>query len=271
MITDLQNKLNQSAVIVRKYNLGDKIYFFSKFSSVDKSRLDTAWTFAENKIQNREIIKNASNLSAEEASLAILKSKAFNNNTIHLFKKLNSKFDVKELKLKDENIERKVRNILALRFLLNISNEINEYRTDEVKSIKSKFLKLISKIKYGIIAMFIIGVFIAPSIIEGLTLPENLLNEYLHSKYPSIKSSAIEVDVLAAYLYEESKYKFNGAICNDGWKSHSQGRGTCSHHQGVAYYFYEGDFSKSFEECKEDAIIEINEFRKKAFANSWRD
>lgn len=27
-----------------------------------------------------------------------------------------------------------------------------------------------------------------------------------------------------------------GAICNDGWRSYSTGRGTCSWHGGVAYY-----------------------------------
>ena len=29
----------------------------------------------------------------------------------------------------------------------------------------------------------------------------------------------------------------HGAICNDGWRSYSQGRGTCSWHGGVNYYF----------------------------------
>jgi hypothetical protein len=31
----------------------------------------------------------------------------------------------------------------------------------------------------------------------------------------------------------------NGAVCNDGWRSNSQGPGTCSHHGGVDYYVYE--------------------------------
>ena len=29
-----------------------------------------------------------------------------------------------------------------------------------------------------------------------------------------------------------------GAICNDGWRSHSTGSGTCSHHGGVDYWLY---------------------------------
>lgn len=30
----------------------------------------------------------------------------------------------------------------------------------------------------------------------------------------------------------------NGAICNDGWRSYSTGRGTCSHHGGVDHWTY---------------------------------
>ncbi len=29
-----------------------------------------------------------------------------------------------------------------------------------------------------------------------------------------------------------------GAICRDGWRSHSTGRGTCSHHGGVREWLY---------------------------------
>jgi hypothetical protein len=29
-----------------------------------------------------------------------------------------------------------------------------------------------------------------------------------------------------------------GAICRDGWRSYSTGRGTCSHHGGVSYWLY---------------------------------
>ena len=73
---------------------------------------------------------------------------------------------------------------------------------------------------------------VAPRIIDGLT-PVATLTEKIH---------------------EKSKYKFNGAICNDGWTSHSQGRGTCSHHKGVNNYFYKGDYSKTIDECREEAL-----------------
>ena len=35
-----------------------------------------------------------------------------------------------------------------------------------------------------------------------------------------------------------SAYVRVGAICNDGWRSYSTGRGTCSHHKGVHHWLY---------------------------------
>lgn len=63
------------------------------------------------------------------------------------------------------------------------------------------------------------------------------------------------IDKLTKIFYESesNKYQFNGAICNDNWISHSQGRGTCSWHGGVNYYFYKGEYKKTKEECKKDA------------------
>ncbi|MFO0414704.1 MAG: hypothetical protein ACK50E_03555 [Bacteroidota bacterium] len=55
------------------------------------------------------------------------------------------------------------------------------------------------------------------------------------------------------YESKRNRHQFSGAICNDGWVSHSQGRGTCSWHGGVNYYFYKGEYIKSKEECREDA------------------
>ncbi len=35
-----------------------------------------------------------------------------------------------------------------------------------------------------------------------------------------------------------SSFGRTGAICRDGWRSYSTGRGTCSHHGGVSYWLY---------------------------------
>lgn len=268
---ELVNLLQNSAQIVRQYNLGDDKYFYDKFSNTDKTQLEAAWKFGLRKIQNKEIIKDASHLSIDETQRANEKLVNFDDVIPELFHYLNSPFDVKKLKLSDENTERRLRRILAEKYVALTSKEVWELSKKEKTSIKAKAVTFIGKFKAAFIIVGIVGAFATPRIIDGLTLPENLLNKYLHDKYSSIKTSVINVDALTNYLYENSKYKFNGAICNDGWTSHSQGRGTCSHHGGVDYYFYVGDYSKTIEQCRENAITEINELRKRALEKSWRD
>lgn len=268
----IQENLNRSALIVRKYNLGDKEYFFSTFQDLDKPPLESSWTFATKKIQNREIIKDASvyfNSIDNDEINSILTNFGDDINSIYMY--LNSSFDVKLLKLRDENLQRRIRHILADKYLNQIIVETKNLYTEHQSSYSTRFKKVLGRYKIGIGVFLTVAAFLTPRIIEGLTPPENLLNTYLHDKYSSIKNASINEDILTNYLHEDSKYKFNGAICNDGWTSHSQGRGTCSHHGGVDYYFYEGDYRKSLDNCRQKAIKVIDELRKKAFQKSWRD
>ena len=234
----IQDKLNASAQIVRQYNLGDKNYFISKFPNTNKTQLETAWTFGQRKIQNREIIKDASSISADETNLANERTINVEKNIEGLFNYLNSEFNVKKLKLTDENVERRFRHNLAELYIGNILNEVSELSIKDNSSIKSKTFAFFGKFKAAFIILGIVGVFATPTIIDGLT----------------------PVDILTEKIHEKSKYKFNGSICNDGTTSHSQGRGTCSWHGGVNYKFYKGDYKKTIEECREEAIN-----------RSWRD
>ena len=234
----IQDKLNNSAKIVSQYNLGDKNYFNVKFSNTNVTQLETAWTFGQRKIQNREIIKDASNISVDETNEANEKAVKFDKSIEGLFRYLNSEFDVKKLKLTDENIERRLRQILAETYIGKISNEVLELSIKDNSSVKSKTVTFFGKFKVAFIILGIIGVFATPRIIDGLT----------------------PVDVLTDKIHEKSKYEFNGSICNDGTTSHSQGRGTCSWHGGVDYKFYKGEYKKTIEEC-----------RKEALKLSWRD
>jgi len=43
------------------------------------------------------------------------------------------------------------------------------------------------------------------------------------------------VEQLAARLYEQSRKKVKGSVCQDGWYSKSRGSGTCSYHGGVLF------------------------------------
>lgn len=71
---------------------------------------------------------------------------------------------------------------------------------------------------------------------------------------PRIIQGLTPVEILTERLHENSKYTFNGSICNDGHISHSQGQGSCSWHGGVNSSFEKGDYSKSIEECRVEAL-----------------
>lgn len=71
--------------------------------------------------------------------------------------------------------------------------------------------------------------------------------------WPRIKEGFTPVDTLTEQIYQHSRYGFNGAICRDGWTSHSQSRGTCSHHGGVSYYFSENDYRMTREQARSEA------------------
>jgi hypothetical protein len=228
----IQNKLGYYALVVRKYNIGDKVYFFSKFPDIDNSVLEIAWSYAVKKIQNTEIIKDAASLSEEAAIIIKIKVDNIGYNSDSIYQYLNSGFDVKKLKLADENIERRVRNIIAVRYLQNLSVEIFQLQNKSKNSFKAKAARFGNKFKYGIFIILVIGAFSAPRIITGLT----------------------PVDKLTDRIHRASGHKIRvGAICRDGWRSSATGRGACSHHGGVSEWIYAISYYKTVEECKKEA------------------
>ncbi len=237
---DIQDKINNSAIIVRKYNLGDENYFFSQFKTVDSSSLKSAWTIAQKEIQNREIIKEGSNLSSDDFQKAARIASTFDNNEKALFHYLNSKFDVTKLELTDENVERRVRKLIADSYLLIVSKEVSEFIIKKQNSFKSKVKTFFNNYKVAIIVYLIFGtLMLSPKIIDKLT----------------------PVDVLTEKIHNRSKYKFRiGATCNDGTHSTATGSGACSHHGGVDEWLTKIGYRKTLEEC-----------RKVAEEISWRD
>lgn len=227
----VQQKLDSIALVARKYNIYDKSSFDTKYQFVHATLKEKAWAYALSKIQNREIIKNASTINEEEKKVAISKASKFSDDTHTLYSYLNQHFNPKDLRLTDENIERCLRNILAKRYVAAVDKEIQEILPKLTSTIKNRSSTFLHKFKTAFIILGIIGVFSIPRIIKGLT----------------------PVETLAERIHEKSKRKFNGAVCNDGSISHSQGRGTCSWHGGVDYYFYEGDYTKTMEECRAEA------------------
>jgi hypothetical protein len=229
MNSEIQDKIIRYCIINRKYQLLDESSFKLKFRKIDIEKLNLAWEFGSKKIQNNEIIKDTKELpknGRKEISKKIEKLN-FNSHDLYIF--LNSKFDEKELKLDEEQIERRLRNLIAQRHQKIILNEINKLISKEkLNQIKEKVVNIAF---LSIIPILIITFFFGSRIRDGFTT----------------------VDVLTERIYEREIYNFNGSICNDGSTSHSQGRGTCSWHSGVAYKFYKGDHKYSKEECRKKA------------------
>lgn len=190
------------------------------------------------KIQNKEIIKFNPRTSLDNPTQVDREISRIGNDISTIFYYLNSEFDIKSLKHTEENIERRKRNILAVKYISLESKEINKLTEARQTLKRPTKINYLRKIRNVVIAIGIISLFFTPRIIDGLT----------------------PVEALANKIHEKSKYKFNGSVCNDGHISHSQGRGTCSWHGGVNYSFDKGDYSKSMDECVSEA--------KKV---SWRD
>lgn len=223
----LLDQLEEIAGIIRKYNLGEKNYFFQSFSMIDKEDLNIAWEYSQKNVKNREIIKDSTNLSPHLEDQAKHKVVSFFKSKKSIFFYLKSEFDYKELKLDDEKIERRFRQILAKEFI-KTKIEYYDSKDKKVKSSKINYKKIVRRTS---LVVFLSGVIFFSRIRDGLT----------------------PVEKLAERIHEKSRYNSNGAICNDGWVSGSQGRGTCSHHGGVDYYFYKGDYKKSYQECLDEA------------------
>jgi len=228
----IEEKLNSCALIVRKYNLGDREFFFKKFPALTNSSLTIAWDFGLKKIQNKEIIKDVILLHKEDLKIVTTKVNSFGNDPDTLYYYLNSTFEVKKLKLTDENIERRFRKLLAINYLQIVSTEIHKLSESDKRYLKPKVIRFVNKFKYLIIAISIAGIFSIPRIIKGLT----------------------PVETLTEQIHEKSKYKYRtGATCRDGTHSNAKGSGACSHHGGVDEWIYETAYRKTLEECRKEA------------------
>jgi hypothetical protein len=234
----IQSRLNQSAQIIRKYELGDIEYFYNVFQNVTKSELETAWNLAQEKIDNLEIVKDSLEINTYRYFLTNEKVASFKNNKNKIYRYLKSDFNSKRTERKDKEIERRLRHILAEKYVKILSNEVFNILEGQRVSIIPNIIDFFDRYKVIILIFGFISLITAPRIINGLT----------------------PVEELTYKIHENSIYQFNGSVCNDGKISHSQGRGTCSWHKGVDHKFYKGQYSKTLNECREEAI-----------KLSWRD
>ena len=52
-------------------------------------------------------------------------------------------------------------------------------------------------------------------------------------------------NIIAIFIVLNFNQVSADAVCNDGWKSTSEGSGTCSHHKGVRTWYADGAFSNN--------------------------
>ncbi|WP_281239926.1 hypothetical protein [Flavobacterium praedii] len=229
MDEEIQNKLNKYCIINRKYHLLDEKQFLSMFSNIKIEHLKKAWEYSFVEIQNKEIITSYVELQKNRKKEFSNRLRKFNFNSSDLYFYLNSEFDVKELLFDDEHFERRIRNALAKRHQIIIKTEIKKLkRQEKLREIKDK---IISTIAITFIPILIFALLFVSRIRDGFT----------------------SVDILTERIYEREIYEFDGSICRDGKISHSQGRGTCSWHNGVYRKFHKGQHKKSKKESRIEA------------------
>lgn len=236
---EIQIQLNAVATVIRRYNLGNEDYFVNTFKKCKKSQLYSTWSFTQRYVLNKEIIKDCDSISDNELVKLNDELVKFNFNSDELLHYLRSEFDPKLYKLSEENIERRLRHLLAERYIRLSYYEIIDLQENlqAIKDLKNKQIENYNllKAKYKNHILFLVcflALFFFFDMFDRLT----------------------PVQYLTYRIHEKSKYKFDGAVCNDGSISHSQGRGTCSWHDGVNHYFYEGNYAKTLKESKIEAI-----------------
>lgn len=225
--------LESAAFIIQKYSLGDYNYFVNIFKKFNNDLLASYWDKALEKTKNIDIISDATYIDFDDEQIV----KDRYDNTLKDLKHLKSKLFYKNLSLRNlnnrrANIERRLYILLAKDFIKLIKREILVKQPS-----KYKINFTIYKYRFPVFLFIIITTIF----------------------YNPIKDRLTPVGRLAEKIHENSKYKYDGAKCNDGTYSTSQGSGTCSWHNGVNYYFYKGEFKKtvnqSYLEAKEKSWV----------------
>lgn len=245
----IQEKLAKCAEIIRKFDLGKEDYFHSLFPGLPDYILVKTWRNGFGEVRHKDIIKNSSYLNQKDLAEVENKINSVENSKEVIYGYLYSEFDIRGLKLRPENIERRVRTELAKIYLNHliteieyieskITNQEREEREQILKKIEAEknrtnlLKRLRSKAKTSLIVFSVGLVLFSPKIIEGLTPLDKLTNK----------------------IYEDSSYKVRvGAVCRDGRNSSATGRGACSHHGGVRKWKYKKKYRKTYMESKAEA------------------
>lgn len=248
----IQEKLNICAKIIRKFDLGDKDYLRNSFRSQPQDKIDIAWRYGFDSLRHRDVIKNFRNLGQADIDEVDKQLEIIGEDKYEIYGYLFSQFEVDKLKLKEENLERRIRNRLARKYVQIVKSEI-EPKVEKKEVVDYKVKKVIDnrvkRIKENT----------GPSFIDRNY--DKLFTVFLCTLlggfffYPNIKEGFTPADKLAKEIYETSSYEYRiGAKCHDGWNSKATGRGACSHHGGVSEWKLKKKYRKSYSECMEEAV-----------------
>ncbi len=209
--------LDSAAFIIQKYSLGDYYYFLNIFKKYNVNLLTNCWNNALEKTKDTDIINDTPYLDLDDEETVQDRYSHTIKDLKHLKYKLFNKTLSKNITNRRANIERRLYVLLAKDFIKLIKKEILIK-----ESSKYKIGPKIYNFKFFIFLFLIISVIF----------------------YNPIKDRLTSVNKLAEKIHERSKYEYDGAKCNDGTYSTSQGSGTCSWHGGVDHYFYKGEYKK---------------------------
>lgn len=147
---------------------------------------------------------------------------------------LDSSCDLPSMRWQEELATRRYRNRLAWKYICTSIDETHglyaqhQKEIAEHKEAAEKREKRFRKVLFLCLCIAIAVYQFGPSVVDGLT----------------------PVEVLTRKIYEDSRFRYDGSICRDGWISGSQGRGTCSHHGGVSREFYKGEYRMTIEQAR---------------------
>lgn len=174
-----KENLQLYACLLRKYYIGEEDYMYITLSKIEKTEINTSWNYAVNTIKHDERIKNSLSITQGSFNLVTKRYDEFDNHD-QIVKYLLSEFDPSKIKLNDENIERRLRYLLAIKTLKSLE-----------KSITCDFLE--SQLEYK-------------SKREQANLHEKLINEYSNlkkieiSKRRKIKRTGLSVSLFLLFI-----------------------------------------------------------------------
>lgn len=224
--------LDRYSYVAVRYKLADRTGFTKSLAAYPKSWLTASWRRANSAMIKESFVADSRNDNYINQAVLKHELSVAGDSIDTWYAYLKTPFLAEKWDWDTELAMRRARHQIASQFMGTATAELAKCHND-CTTPKERELKEERRLQR--LALFVILIF--------FSLPF----------WPRIKEGFTSVDTLTEKIYQESRYGFDGAICRDGWTSHSQGRGTCSHHGGVSYYFSQDDYRMTREQARVEA------------------